>query len=126
MNGTSLAAYFIIGGGFSGVFSQVPAIFALDATDESLQIGQRPAARFWSGKARSNPGMQMRESLSPSHNFVRGRLGAGEGDMLVLLHDLLLSRVVSECGLHPYRVSQVKEKIMKLFHGSEKEDYCSV
>ena len=63
----------------------------------------------------------MRESLSPSPNFVRGRLGAGEGDMLGLLHDLLLSLVVSECGLYPYRVSQVKEKIMKLFMGLKKK-----
>ena len=68
--------------------------------------------------------MQMREGLGPSHNFVEGRLGSDEGDMLGLLHDLLLSRVVSEGGLHPYRVSQVKEKIMKLFHVSE-EGYCS-
>jgi hypothetical protein len=37
--------------------------------------------------------------------------------MLVLLHGLLLSLVVSEVSIHAYRVSQVKRKITKLFYG---------
>ena len=35
---------------------------------------------------------------------------------------LLLSLVVSEVSIHAYRVSQVKRKIMKLFHGILKEE----
>jgi hypothetical protein len=35
--------------------------------------------------------------------------------MLVLLHGPLLSLAVSEGDIHAYRVSQVKEKITKLF-----------
>jgi hypothetical protein len=37
--------------------------------------------------------------------------------MLVVLHGLLLSPVVSEVGIHASRVSQVKRKITKLFYG---------
>jgi hypothetical protein len=68
--------------------------------------------------------MQTREGLCRSHDFVGGRLGSVEGSMLVLLHGLLLSSVVSEVCIRIDRVSQLKEKIMKLFHGSE-DDYRS-
>jgi len=37
--------------------------------------------------------------------------------MLVVLHDLLLSLVVSEVAIHAYSVSHVKRKITKLFDG---------
>ena len=47
-----------IGCGFSGVFSQLPAIFALNGTHETLEIGQGPAAWFRTGKTRRDPGMQ--------------------------------------------------------------------
>jgi len=56
-NGTSLAADFIIRCSFSGMLGQLPAIFALAGTEDPLQIGQRPAAGFWSGKARGNTGV---------------------------------------------------------------------
>jgi len=59
-NGTSLAADFIIGGGFAGLLGQLPAIFALNGTHETLEIGQGPAAWFRTGKTRSDPGMQTR------------------------------------------------------------------
>ena len=74
-----------IGPGFSGLLGQVPAIFALAATQQALQVRQSTTTRFWSGKARGNPRMQMGEGLSPLHDLGRGRLGSSEGDMLGLL-----------------------------------------
>ncbi len=68
--------------------------------------------------------MQTGEGLCPAHDFVGGRLGSVEGGMLVWLHGLLLSYGVSEGCIRMYRVSHMKEKIMKLFHGSE-DNYCS-
>jgi hypothetical protein len=57
MNGTSLAAYFIVGSAFASLFSQLPPIFALDWTQQALQVQKRPPTRFWAGKARGNPTM---------------------------------------------------------------------
>jgi hypothetical protein len=48
-----------IGARFSSMFSQLPAIFALDGTQDALQILERSATRLWSGKASSNARMQM-------------------------------------------------------------------
>jgi hypothetical protein len=80
-----------IGSGFSGMLGQVPAIFALAATQQALQVRQNTTTRFWSDKARGNPRMQLGEQMCPVRNLSRGRLGSGKGDMLGLLHDLLLS-----------------------------------
>ena len=68
--------------------------------------------------------MQTREGLCPSHDFIGSRPGSVAGDMLGLLHCLLLSYAVSEVRSHMYRVSHLKEKIMKLFPSSE-DGYCS-
>ncbi len=42
-----------IRGGLSGVFSQLPAIFALGGTQDPLQVGQCTPTGFWSRKVRS-------------------------------------------------------------------------
>jgi len=59
--------------------------------------------------------MQTNKLLCPSTDFDSGRPGSGEYDMLILLHDLLLSHEVSESYIHLYRVSHLKAKFMKLF-----------
>jgi hypothetical protein len=70
--------------------------------------------------------MQMGECLSPLHDLSRGRLGSGEGDMLGLLHDLLLSGETSAVGSRTNSVSHLKGKIMKCFFSDSQADYCSV
>jgi len=95
MNGTSLAAYFIIGARFSGVFGQLPAVFARGGTEDAVQKRERTTTRFGPGKARSEPCMQAIQFLGPSHHISDGRLGFlcyGSGVMLQVLllsHGLL-------------------------------------
>jgi hypothetical protein len=48
-----------IGARFSGVFSQLPAVFALDRTQDALQILEYSVTGLWSSKASSNAGVQM-------------------------------------------------------------------
>src|SRR3989442_4427662 len=80
---------------FSGVFGQLPAVFARGVTEDSVQKRERTTTRFWPGKARSDPGMQAIQFLDPSHNISDGRLGFlcyGGGVMLQVLllsHGLL-------------------------------------
>jgi hypothetical protein len=45
---------------------------------------------LWSGKALGEALMQTKKGLDPATDIGRGRLGSGEGGMLVLLHLLLL------------------------------------
>jgi hypothetical protein len=61
-DGTGEETLHPIRGGFSCVFGQLPPIFALDVTEQALQIAERPASGFLPGKARGNPGMQLAES----------------------------------------------------------------
>jgi hypothetical protein len=80
-----------IGTRFSGVFGQLPTVFARGGTEDPVQKRQRTTTRFEPGKARSDPGMQAIQFLGPSHHISDGRLGFlcyGRG---VMLHVLLLS-----------------------------------
>jgi len=45
-----------IGACLSGVFGQLPAVFARGVTEASVEIRQRATTRFGPGKARSDPG----------------------------------------------------------------------
>jgi len=56
------------------MFGQLPAIFALDGTEQSLQVEQRPTTRFWSGKARGKTSMQLGQGLTPLGKVGRGCL----------------------------------------------------
>jgi hypothetical protein len=56
-----------------------------------LQVSQRPAARLWTSKAWGKTGMQTEKSLSPTADIGRDCFDPGQGDMLILLQDLLLS-----------------------------------
>src|SRR5436309_1016982 len=69
--------------------------------------------------------MQIKKGLNPATDLGRGRPGSGEGGMLILLHDLLLSREVSERSIHLYRVSHLKGKVHEAFFIC-KGDYGSV
>jgi hypothetical protein len=77
--------------GFSGVFRQLPAIFALDGTDNAFQIGQRSTTRFRSDKTRGDTSVETFEFLAPPPNFDKGGLRASCGDVLGLFHAFFLS-----------------------------------
>jgi len=64
-----------IGARFSGVFGQLPAVFARGGTEDAVQERQRTTTRFGPGKARSDPSMQAIQFLGPSHHISDGRLG---------------------------------------------------
>src|SRR5258708_31866552 len=93
----------------------MPAILALAATQQALQVRQSTTTRFWSGKARGNARMQVGECLSPLHDLGRGRLGSGEGDMLGLLHGLLLLVEASAVDIRTNSVPHLQVKIVKCF-----------
>src|SRR5712691_1543965 len=57
-HGLGEQALHAIGCGFPGVFSQLPAIFALGGTHETLQVAQCSTAWFGSGETRANARMQ--------------------------------------------------------------------
>jgi hypothetical protein len=46
-----------IGTSLSGVFGQLPAVFARGGTEDAVQKRERTTTRFGPGKARSDPGM---------------------------------------------------------------------
>jgi hypothetical protein len=56
-----------------------------------------------------------KERLNPATDIGGGRPGSAECDMLILLHELLLSDEVSTRYIHLYRVSHLKGRFMKLF-----------
>src|SRR5258706_2160080 len=93
----------------------MPAILALAATQQALQVRQSTTTRFRSGKARGNPRMQVGECLSALHDLGRGRLGSGEGDMLGLLHGLLLFVEASTVDIRTNSVPHLKGKIVTCF-----------
>jgi hypothetical protein len=64
-----------IGVSLSGVFGQLPAIFARGVTEDAVQKRERTTTRFGPGKARGDPCMQAIQFLGPSHNIRDGRLG---------------------------------------------------
>jgi hypothetical protein len=101
--------------GFSGMFGQLPPIFARHFAQQSLQIQEGPATRFWPSEVGSNAGMQMRKRLCPLCNLAGGRLLVNWYAMLVVLHNLLLFCEISEISICFYRMSYEKEKFMKLF-----------
>jgi hypothetical protein len=80
-----------VGSDFSGVFSQLPTIFAFDGTHDPFQIGQRSTTGFGTCETRGDAGMQTFEFLSLPPDFDKVGLSAYWGDPLGLLHVLLLS-----------------------------------
>jgi hypothetical protein len=100
-DGTGEQALHAVGSGFSGLFGQLPPIFALDGTQQALQVAERPTSGFRPGKAGSNPRMQPAKGLLPLHDVSECRSGSERYGMLVLRHGLLLSLAVSEGGFTP-------------------------
>jgi len=85
-NGTSLAADFIIGGGFAGLLGQLPAIFALDGAENALHKTQGPRKGFGPGKAGSQTSMQQPQGVLPGHNIRQGRQPSEWSGILRRLH----------------------------------------
>jgi hypothetical protein len=75
---------------FSGLFSQLPSVFAGHITQDALQVLQSPSIRLWAGKARSKASMQVEQGFCLTADIGRGSFGASESNMLILLHHLLL------------------------------------
>jgi hypothetical protein len=59
--------------------------------------------------------MQTNKGLNPAADSGGGRPGSAKGDMLVLLHELLLPYEISEGRLCTYRVSHGRKGFMKPF-----------
>jgi hypothetical protein len=109
-----------VGCGFAGLLGQLPAVFALDGTEQALQVGQRPTTRLWSGKARGQAAMQVGEFKRPGRHMRRGRLEARKGDTLGLLHDLLLSDETSDVGSCTTSMSHLSGPVVKCVFGGRK------
>jgi hypothetical protein len=80
-----------IGARFSGVFGQLPPIFARRVTQDALQVSQHPAARLWTSKVWCKTCMQTIQVLDPATDIGEGRCFAGKCGMVLLLHLLLLA-----------------------------------
>jgi hypothetical protein len=89
MNGTSLAAYFIIGMALPGLFSELPAIFARHVTEHGLQIQQGLLVDFGARKVGTQPRMQLAQVLVPSADLAERRPRLHECGMLRVLHAVL-------------------------------------
>ena len=59
--------------------------------------------------------MQVGECLSPLYDLGRGRLGSGEGDMLGLLHGLLLLVEAFAVDIRTNSVPHLQVKSVKCF-----------
>jgi hypothetical protein len=100
---------------FSGVFSQLPPVFAFGLTQDALQVRQRPTAWLCTSKASSNACMQTHKLLPPTADIRGCRLGSRESDMLGVLHGLLLSSEVAEDGRSTHSVPHERKEVLKRF-----------
>jgi len=71
-----------VGIGFPGLFGNLPAIFALDATHQPFQISQGSPVRFRSGKSARYAGMQFDQLIGPTCYVCWGRFLPTECGML--------------------------------------------
>src|SRR5258708_39500488 len=94
-----------------------PSIYTLAGSQQTMQVRISTTTRFRTGKTRGNPDMYLGEFLRPLHDLGRGRLGSGEGGMLVLLHELLLSCETSAVGSYTNKVSHLKVKLVTCVSG---------
>ena len=115
-----------IGSGFSGVFGQLPAIFALDGTQHALQVRQS-ARRRGSGRAKRGAirACNWVSNCAQCTTLGRSRLGSGQGGMLGGLHELLLSLEVSESWYSHQQSATCESEVREVFFRGSEEDYCS-
>src|SRR6266700_304696 len=107
------------------MFSQLPAVFARYLTQNPFQIGQRPAAWLGASKAWSNTSMQVNQSLNPTTDIGGGRSISTTGDMLIVLHDLLLFHEHVLRMFCPSSMSHAQTKVMKFLFTWKKPLYGS-
>jgi hypothetical protein len=106
-----------IGTGFSCLFSRVTTHFCVPVRSGCrCRVGQSSATRLPTGKAWGKTRVQAEKLLCPTTDIGGGGSGSDTGDMLFLLHELLLAREISESYIHLFRVSHASEQFMKLFH----------
>jgi hypothetical protein len=70
MNGTSLAAYFIVRPELQSVFSDLPAIFAGDLAEDGLQVEQSVLAGFGASEAGRDLLVQVAQGQGPAAHLL--------------------------------------------------------
>ena len=90
-----------VGRSFSGMFRQLPAIFAFHLTQDALQKGQGAPTGFLTRKVWRNAAMQVGEDLGPLNDVLERGAGFGEGGLLRRWHRLLLSSAVASRAYSP-------------------------
>src|SRR5260370_3749282 len=91
-DGSREQALHAIGPGLPGVFSDLPAIFSRDVTEDGLQVEQHVLADFGTSKAGTQTLMQAEQAQVPTTNLTQAWLGLLGYGMLVMLHAFLLSK----------------------------------
>src|SRR5579859_7729621 len=72
-HGLGEQALHTVGSGFSGLLSQLPAIFAFHATQNTLNKTQHPLKRFRPSKVGSQTSVQLEQGTVPPHHIGQGR-----------------------------------------------------
>src|SRR5215469_15284999 len=74
-----------IGSGIARLFRQLPAILAFERTQQTLEIGERPPARFRPSKAPTDALSNAAQSLRPLLRFACGCPNLGHNCYLYAL-----------------------------------------
>src|SRR5215831_3256928 len=74
-----------IGGGVARLFCQLPAVLAFERTQQTLEIGERPPARFRPSKAPTDALSNAAQSLRPLLRFACGCPNLGHNCYLYAL-----------------------------------------
>ena len=64
-----------VGRGIPGGFGQLPAVLALDRSQQPTQVGQRTAPRLDPAEARRDPSAQPLQLRSPGHRILESSHG---------------------------------------------------
>src|ERR1700730_14834752 len=70
----------------SRLLGELPAILALNSTDNPFQVSQRPAAGLRARKTRGDAGMETFEFLPPFPHFDKGGFRTSRDDRLRRFH----------------------------------------
>src|SRR5713226_5390950 len=89
-DGAREQALHAIGPQLPGVFSDLPAIFSGDVTEDGLQVEQGVLADFGARKVGSQPLMQLAQTQCPGANGPQAWLGLLGCGKLMVLHGVLL------------------------------------
>src|SRR5258708_9248237 len=77
------------GAGLSGLFGDLPAIFAREVTEDGLQVAQGMLMGFWAREMGTQPRMQLAQMVVPSADLTQALPNGRRDGMLMGLHSLL-------------------------------------